>query len=69
MRLNYPNLYEVQVFKKVNDKLILKGTGEIKEAIKTYLTNKAKEYNTLLDAQTKKKSLYYQTYSKQFNFL
>ncbi len=69
VRLNYPNLYEVWVFKKVNDKLILKGTGEIKEAIKLYLTNKAKEYNILLDAQNKKKSQYYQTYAKQFTFL
>ena len=69
VRLNYPNLYEVQVYKKVNDKLILKGTGEIREAIKTYLTNKAIEYNTLLQAQQNKKNQYYQSFSAQFNFL
>ncbi len=69
VRLNYPNLYEVQIYKKADNKLILKGTWEIREAIKTYLTNKAVEYNTLLQTQLNKKNQYYQSFSAQFNFL
>jgi hypothetical protein len=69
VRLNYPNLYEVQIYKKADNKLILKGTGEIREAIKTYLTNKAVEYNTLLQTQLNKKNQYYQSFSAQFSFL
>ena len=69
VRLNYPNLFEVQIYKKVDNKLILKETGEIREAIKTYLVNKAVEYNTLLQAQQNKKNQYYQAFSAQFSFL
>ena len=69
VRLNYPNLYEVEIYKKIDNKLILKGTGEIREAIKAYLSNKAIEYNTLLQQQQNKKNQYYQSFSNQFNFL
>lgn len=69
VRLNYPNLYEVEVYKKVDDKLVLKTVPEITEAIKKYLTNKAEEYNNLLQAQKNKKTQYYQSLSNQFTFL
>jgi hypothetical protein len=69
VRLNYPNLYEVEIYKKVGDKLILKTTTEIREAIKKYLTDKAIEYNTLLQAQKDKKSQWYTSLSNQFSFL
>jgi len=67
--LNYANLYEVEVYKEVGSKLILKTPTEIREAIKKYLTDKAVEYNTLLEAQKNKRDQYYQSFSSQFNFL
>ncbi len=57
------------MYKEADGKLILKGTGEIREAIKTYLTDKAIEYNTLFEAQKNKKNQRYQSLSSQFNFL
>lgn len=69
VRLNYPNLYDVEVYKKVDNKLILKTPTEIREAIKKYLTDKAIEYNTLLEAQKNKKSQRYSSLSNQFSFL
>ena len=69
VRLNYANLYEVEVYKEVGSKLILKTPTEIREAIKKYLTDKAVEYNTLLEAQKNKRDQYYQSFSSQFNFL
>lgn len=69
VRLNYPNLYEVEIYKKVDNKLILKTPIEIREAIKKYLTDKAIQYNTLLQVQKNKKTQYYQSLSNQFTFL
>ncbi|MEI6774300.1 MAG: hypothetical protein WCL18_05970 [bacterium] len=69
VKLNYPNLYEVKVYKKIDNKLMLKTPPEIRESIKTYLTDKAGEYNVLLTAQKNKKNQYYQSLSNQFGFL
>jgi len=69
VRLNYPNLYEVEVYKKSAGKLVLKTPEEIKTAIKKYLTDKAVEHNTLLEVQKNKKNSYYASLSAQFNFL
>lgn len=49
--------------------MVLKTPTEIITAIKTYLQNKASEYNTLLNAQREKRSAYFQTASDQFSFL
>ena len=67
--MNYPNLYEVEVYNEVGNKLVLKTPTEIRESIKKYLTDKAVEYNSLLEAQKNKKDQYYQSFSNQFNFL
>lgn len=69
VRLNYPNLYEVEIYKEVGSKLVLKTPEEIREALKTYLINKAVEYNTILETQMNKKNQYYQSFNAQFNFL
>lgn len=70
VRLEYPNLYEVKVFKQDDGKLVLKTIDEIKEAIKEYLINKAQEYNWLLNEQRDKKNNgYYSTQSAKFNIL
>ncbi|MCX6825442.1 MAG: VCBS repeat-containing protein [candidate division SR1 bacterium] len=69
VRLNYVNLYEVKTYKEIDGKLELKTPTEIREAIKKYLTDKATEYNTLLEAQKNKKNQWYQSYSSQFNLL
>lgn len=69
VQLNYPNLYEVEIYKKIDNKLILKTPSEIREAIKKYLTGKVMEYNTLLEAQENKKNQWYTQLSSQFTFL
>jgi len=59
----------VEVYKEVGDKLVLKTPEEIRDSIKSYLTDKEVEYNTQLEAQKNKKTQYYQQYSSQFTFL
>ena len=60
----------MEVYESSGSKLILKGTGEIKESLKSYLINKVTEYNTQLEAQTQKKNNgYYSSFSSQFNYL
>lgn len=69
VQLNYPNLYEVPVYTKTGDKLILKSAEDIRSSIKTYMIQRIQEYNTLLQEQSNKKNAFYQTFSAQFNFL
>lgn len=69
VKLIYPNLYEVEVYKETEDTLILKSPEEIRKTLKTYLINKAVEHNTILENQKNKKNTYYGNYSVQFNFL
>lgn len=69
VRLNYPNVYEVKIYNASGDKLLLKTPDEIRESIKTYLTDKALEYNALLQTQQNKRDAYYMSLSAQFNLL
>lgn len=69
VRLDYPNLYEVEIYKKIGNKLVIKEIPEIREAIKTYLREKVATYNALLENQKNKKLQYYQTYKSQFDFI
>jgi len=70
VRFNYPNLYEVKIYQQSGEKLILKDTGAIREAIKTYLKDKVTEYNTLLAQQKQKRDGgYFASKAAQFNFL
>ena len=49
--LQYPNLYNVEIFKRDSNWLLLKSVDEIKQAIITYLQTKIDEYNATLAAQ------------------
>jgi len=69
VQLNYPNLYEVPVYKTVGNMLVLKNETEILTAIKVYLQNKVTEYNNALTTQMNNKTTYYQTHPDAFNFL
>lgn len=69
VRLEYPNLYEVEVYNENDTLLTLKQPNEIREAIKTYLRNKANTYNAALTTQLNKKNQYYQAWSAQFTLL
>ncbi len=69
VRLDYPNIYEVNIYKQVGDKLILKEIPEIRDAIKEYLIKKAAEYNIILATQQSNKQQYYTTYGPQFDYL
>lgn len=69
VQLNYPNLYEVSVYKTVGNMLVLKTETEILNALKVYLQNKVTDYNNALTAQQNKKTQFYQTHPLAFNFL
>lgn len=69
VKLEYPNLYEVEVYNENDTILTLKQPNEIREAIKTYLKNKADTYNAALTTQLNKKNQYYQAWSAQFTLL
>ena len=44
MKLVYPNIYDIEVYKKEGTNLILKSPQEIEASIYLYLRNKVKEY-------------------------
>lgn len=69
VQFNYPNIYEVSVYKTVGNMLVLKTETEILNALKVYLQNKVTEYNNALTAQQNKKDQYYQSHTLAFNFL
>jgi len=69
VQLNYPNLYEVNVYKESDSKLILKSPDKIKDAIIEYLKKKAIDYNALLNTQRQKRNAYYTTRNVQFSLL
>jgi len=69
VQLDYPNLYEVPVYKTVGNMLVLKNETEILTALKAYLQDKVTQYNNALTVQQNKKLLYYQTHTDAFNFL
>jgi hypothetical protein len=49
--LNYPNVYNVEVYKYDWSILVLKSVSEIKQSIINYLQSKVQEYNTILAAE------------------
>jgi len=67
--LNYPNLYEVYVYKTVGNKRILKTETEILTTLKAYLQGKVTEYNNALTTQMNNKTAYYQSHTAAFDFL
>ena len=69
VKLNYPNLYEVSVYKTVGNMLVLKTQTEILNALKVYLQDKVTQYNNELTTQQNKKNQYYQTHPLAFTFL
>lgn len=69
VQLNYPNLYEVSVYKTVGNMLVLKTETEILNALKVYLQDKVTDYNNALTTQQNKKTQFYQTHQAAFDFL
>ncbi len=69
VKLDFPNLYEVEVFKKKDNELYLLSEDQILSNVKTYLINKVKEYNLKLKEQQEKYNQRYQKYKLQFKFL
>ena len=69
VQLNYPNIYEVPVYTQSGDKLTLKSPEEIRDSIKTYMTQRIQQYNAQLQEQSNKKATFYQAFSAQFNLL
>ncbi|MFA5747781.1 MAG: hypothetical protein WC872_01575, partial [Candidatus Absconditabacterales bacterium] len=69
VKFNYPNLYDVQVFKKDGDSLILKKPTEIKDSIKNYLNYKVGEYNEQLINELNNKNSFYNKNLGTFNLL
>lgn len=67
--LVYPNLLNIEVYKKNSDRLDLKSYDEIKQSVKDYLINKVKKYNESLLLQQQKSAAYYNTAKDSFDFL
>ena len=60
LKLIYPDLFKVEVFELTGENIhILYTWWQIKENLVKYLTNKAKEYNTILDVSPDEDSPYY----------
>lgn len=66
VRLDFPNLYEIPVFKKTENTLTLMSLAEIQQSIQTYLRNRIKEYNTQLQTQLAVKKSRYDSYKDAF---
>lgn len=49
--IQYPDLYNVEIYKNDGNALVLKSVDEIKQSIVSYLETKVQEYNTILGAQ------------------
>jgi hypothetical protein len=69
VRFDYPDLYEVPVYKDTGNTLVLKTPSEILTALKTYLQGKAAQYNSQLSTQAGKKTQFYQTNTNAFDLL
>lgn len=72
VRFDFPNLYEVPVYKQDPDhpkKYLLKTKQEIKQAVQEYLKQKISDYNATLSYQNQKKQSYYATSTGLFDAL
>ena len=69
IKLDYPDLFNVYVYKKTGDKLILKTPDEIDQTIKDYLKSVVKKYNNKLQNELNNKDNFYNTYKKAFDKL
>lgn len=67
IRFDYPNIFDVYVYKKEAWQLILKTQEEIYQTIKDYLKFVVNDYNTKLQNQLDKKDNYENSYQKAFS--
>ena len=69
VKLIYPDLWKVKVYKKVWNQLVLLTPEDIEKNIKNYLKNLVKNYNEVLKNQLSKSQNYYSQHKKAFDFL
>jgi|GEM_PF-310655 len=69
VKIDYPNIYNVEVYKKVGTSLTLKNPGEIADSIKTYLKQKVASINTKLAAENASAQSYYNQKATAFDNL
>jgi len=55
----YPNLYQVEVYKQENNKLVLKTVEEIETTIREYLKESVRNYNADLTQQLQDRTSFY----------
>ena len=67
IKLDYPDLFNVYVYKKVWDNLILKTPEQISNTIKDYLKSIVIKYNNKLQTELNNKNIFYNTYKKAFD--
>jgi len=65
--LDYPDLFSVDVYKKVGDNYVLKNPDEILASLKSYLIDIVKDYNKKLKEQLDKRSSYYNSHKVAFD--
>ena len=59
VRLEYPDLYDIDVYKQIDNRLVLKSVPEIEQAIVTYLESIVTKYNNQLTAQSNARNAFY----------
>lgn len=69
MKFDYPNIYNVPVYKKDGEALTLMSPEEITESIKAYLKQKVSAINTALSTENSTATTYYTPKSAAFDKL
>lgn len=69
LSFTYPNIYNVEVYKKDGNALTLKSPEEITEAIKTYLKQKVAAINAKLSQESTAAGAYYGAKTSAFDKL
>ena len=69
VRLDYPDIFSVDVYKEKNWKLVLKTPNEIAQSIKNYLKQVVRDYNNKLGQQLAKKNSFYTRYQEAWDSL
>ncbi len=69
VKLIYPDLWNIEVYKKQGNKYILKSEQEIYQSLKDYLIEKVRKYNEYLSNQLIRSTNYYNLHKSVFDFI
>lgn len=69
VKLEYPDLYDIDVYKQIDNRLVLKSVPEIEQTITTYLQSLVIKYNNQLTAQANARNSFYNSKAAAFDLL